>query len=83
MVSKQYPHIAKIYKKTAVSGQPHLRENLKPLHTPVNTPVYSEASQGQFSWHLKLDQVWCVCREVNGSREADPFGELDILISTL
>ena len=53
------------------------------LHTPMNTPLCSEVRQGQFSWHLNLEMLWSVCREVNGSKEADAVSELDIFINIL
>ena len=55
----------------------------KPLHIPVNTPLYSELRQGQFIWHLNLEVLWSVCGEVNANGEADPNGELDISINIL
>ena len=49
----------------------------------MNTPLCSEASQGQFSWKLNSEQAWSLFREVYGSGEAKLFGELDIFIITL
>ena len=49
----------------------------------TDTTLYSEVRQGQFSWHLNLEVLWSVFREVNGSGEAEPIGELDIFIHIL
>ena len=39
-----------------------IKEN-KPLHTPMNTPLCMEITQGQFSWHLESERTTCVSKE--------------------
>ena len=82
-MSKLYPHITKIYEKMQSVKKRTKGNNSKPLHTPVNTSQYSEARQAQFSWHLNLEVLYSFCKEVNGSGEPDPIGELDIFINIL
>ena len=81
IVSKQYPPTWLQFIKNAISEELHQGEHIK--DSPLNTTLYSEVRQGQFSWHLNLEVLWSVFREVNGSGEAEPIGELDIFIHIL
>ena len=33
------------------------------FHTPMNTHLYKEIKQGQFSWHLRSEKTTCVSKE--------------------